>query len=313
MTGAAKIWTLHLGVLVAVMAAQYLLSPYYANQLARVLVLAIFAMGYNIAYGYTGLLSLGHALFFAFGMYGAGLAVWQVEWSAFPALAIGFVAGGVSAGAVGLLALRATGFSFMIVTLIFAQAGYLTILYFGSYTGGNEGFVVESLGRQVFGFDLAQDTPRAVTAFALFAAALLANLWLVRSPFGRMMVAIRNNDEPGRMTGYKPFKVKLTVMVISGLYAGAAGAAYGILFGYVGAGFAGVQYSLLPMLYTLMGGAGTVLGPLLGTIVMFTLLKITAIGTSEQLLVVGVALIGVMLFVPRGILGMVRTRWKWLP
>ena len=313
MTGAAKIWTLHLGVLVAVMAAQYLLSPFYANQLARVLVLAIFAMGYNIAYGYTGLLSLGHALFFAFGMYGAGLAVWQVEWSAFPALAIGFVAGGVSAGAVGLLALRATGFSFMIVTLIFAQAGYLTILYFGSYTGGNEGFVVESLGRQVFGFDLAQDTPRAVTAFALFAAALLANLWLVRSPFGRMMVAIRNNDEPGRMTGYKPFKVKLTVMVISGLYAGAAGAAYGILFGYVGAGFAGVQYSLLPMLYTLMGGAGTVLGPLLGTIVMFTLLKITAIGTSEQLLVVGVALIGVMLFVPRGILGMVRTRWKWLP
>ena len=313
MTGAAKIWTLHLGVLVAVMAAQYLLSPFYANQLARVLVLAIFAMGYNIAYGYTGLLSLGHALFFAFGMYGAGLAVWQVEWAAFPAMAIGFVAGGVSAGAVGLLALRATGFSFMIVTLIFAQAGYLTILYFGSYTGGNEGFVVESLGRQVFGFDLAQDTPRAVTAFALFAAALLANLWLVRSPFGRMMVAIRNNDEPGRMTGYKPFKVKLTVMVISGLYAGAAGAAYGILFGYVGTGFAGVQYSLLPMLYTLMGGAGTVLGPLLGTIVMFTLLKITAIGTSEQLLVVGVALIGVMLFVPRGILGMVRTRWKWLP
>ena len=314
MTVGAKIWGLHLGVLVVLFAAQQLLPPYYANQLARGLVLAIFAMGYNIAYGYTGLLSLGHALFFAFGMYGAGLAVWQVEWTAFPALAMGLIAGAVAAGTVGLLALRTTGVSFMIITLMFAQAGYLTILYFGTYTGGDEGFVVEAIGRRVFGFDLAQDTPRAVLAFALFAIALLVNLWLVRSPFGRVMVAMRENEERSRMLGYNPFRVKLIVMIISGLYAGLAGAAYGILFGYVGANFATVQYSILPMLYTLMGGAGTVLGPLLGTLVMFTLIEIASIVTSAQLLVVGLALVGLVLFAPRGLLGVVRKRWlRWLP
>lgn len=314
MNTAAKIWGLHLAVLVTLFAAQVLLPPYYANQLARVLILAIFAMGYNIAHGYTGLLSLGHALFFAFGMYGAGLAVWQVEWTTFPALVAGLVAGGVSAAAVGLLALRTTSVSFMIVTLMFAQAGYLTILYFGSYTGGDEGFVVEAIGRQVFGYDLAQDAPRARMALVLFGAALLANLWLVRSPFGRVMVAIRENEERSRMLGYNPFRVKMIVMIISGVYAGLAGAAYGILFGYVGASFATVQYSILPMLYALMGGSGTVLGPLLGTIVMFALVEIASIVTSQHLLVVGVALVGLVLFAPRGLLGAVRHRWfPWLP
>ena len=314
MTDGSRNWALHLAALLAVIAAQILLPPYYANQLARILVLAIFAMGYNIAHGYTGLLSLGHALFFAFGMSGAGLAVWQVEWTFFPAVVLGMIAGGVSAGAVGLLALRTTGVSFMIVTLMFAQAGYLTILYFGSYTGGDEGFVVETIGRQVFGHDLAQDTPRALMAFALFAIAVLAKLWLVRSPFGRVMVAIRENEDRSRMLGYNPFRVKLIVMIISGLYAGLAGAAYGILFGYVGASFATVQYSILPMLYALMGGAGTVLGPLLGTILMFALVEIASIVTSQQVLVVGVALVGLVMFAPRGVLGVVRDRWlRWLP
>ncbi len=314
MTEAAKIWGLHLGVVLALLAAQNLLPPYYANQLARVLVLALFAMGYNIAHGYTGMLSLGHALFFAVGMYGAGLAVWHLEWTAFPALVIGVIAGGITAAAVGLLALRTTGVSFMIVTLMFAQTGYLTILYFGSYTGGDEGFVVEAIGRQVFGFDLAQDAPRGLFALALFALGLLAKLWLVRSPFGRVMLAMRENEDRSRMLGYNPFRVKLIVLVISGIYAGLAGAAYGVLFGYVGASFATVQYSILPMLYALMGGAGTVLGPLLGTTVMFVLVEIASLITSAQLLVVGVALVCLVLFAPRGLLGVVRDRWlRWLP
>ena len=159
---------------------------------------------------------------------------------------------------------------------MFAQAGYLVILYLGSVTGGDEGFVVEATGRKLFGADLASDGPRAVVAFALFSAALMINLVLVRSPFGRVMVAMRENEERSRMLGYNPFTVKLTVLVISGLFSGIAGAAYGILFGYVGASFATVQYSILPMLYVLMGGAGTVLGPLLGAGLMFYLVDITS-------------------------------------
>lgn len=314
MSISGKIWALHLAVLALLLLAQFTLPPYHANNLARIMVLAVFAMGYNISFGYTGLLSLGHALFFAAGIYGAGLAVWQVEWSLFPALAMGLVAGGGVAGAVGLLALRTAGVSFMIVTLMFAQAGYLTILYFGRYTGGDEGFVVESIGRQAFGYDLAHDGPRAVAAFVLFGVALLVKLWLVRSPFGRVMVAMRENEERSRMLGYNPFRVKLIALVISGVYAGAAGAAYGVLFGYVGANFAGVQYSILPMLYVLMGGAGTVLGPLLGAAVMFYLVDFASGLTSAHLLVVGVALVLLVLFAPRGLLGWLRDRWlPWLP
>ena len=144
--------------------------------------------------------------------------------------------------------------------------------------------------------------------------AVMAALALARGRFGRLMVAMRENEERSRMLGYNPFAVKLAALAISGLYAGAAGAAYALLFGYVGASFATVQYSILPLLYVLLGGAGTVLGPLVGTAVMFFLVDIASAYTTAWLMVVGIALVIVTLFAPRGILGALRERWvPWLP
>ncbi|MCX7288898.1 MAG: branched-chain amino acid ABC transporter permease [Rhodobacterales bacterium] len=309
-----KVWTLHLGLIVVLFAAQFWLSPYHSTNLARIMVLAVFAMGYNLAFGYTGLLSLGHALFFAAGMYGAGLPaqLWGV--TAGPALILGILAGGGMAAAVGLLALRTAGVSFMIVTLMFAQAGYLAILYFAAVTGGDEGFTLPAAARSIAGLDLSSDTPRFLAALTLFAVGLLVSLALVRSPFGRSMVAIRENEERSRMLGLNPFTVKLVALVLSGLYAGAAGAAYGILFGYAGASFATIQYSILPMLYVLLGGAGTILGPFLGAALMFALIEVASGVTSAYLFLVGAALVALVLFAPRGILGTIRERWaKWLP
>lgn len=314
MTEGVKIWSLHLLVIAALLAAPLILPQYHATNLARIMVLAIYAMGYNLAFGYTGLLSLGHALFFAFGMYGMGLPIWQLEWLPVPALILGLVAGGVSAGVVGLLALQTAGVSFMIVTLMFAQAGHLTLLYLNTWTGGDEGFVVERAYRMIGGIDLAADTPRYLVALGLFAVAMLLCLWLVRSPFGRIMIAMRENEERSRMLGYNPFRVKLAALVISGLYAGLAGAAYGMLFGYVGATFSTIQYSILPMLYVLMGGAGTVLGPLFGAAMMFYLIDIASGFTDAWLFVVGAALVALILFAPKGVLGTIRERGlKWLP
>ncbi len=274
------------------------------------MVLAVFAIGYNIAFGYTGLLSLGHALFFAAGMYGAGLS----GLPALPALIAGTLAGGAVAVAVGLLALRTAGVSYMIVTLMFAQAGYLTLLYFGAVTGGDEGFVVPSEARMILGFDLSTDAPRYAAALILFGLSLLACLVLVRSRFGRVLVAMRENAERSRMLGYNPYTVQLTAMAISGLYAGLAGAAYAVLFGYVGASFATIQYSILPMLYVLLGGAGTVLGPFLGALVMFYLTEAASSLTTAHLFVVGVALVVLVLFAPKGILGWLREKGAtWLP
>ncbi|RUS59619.1 branched-chain amino acid ABC transporter permease [Pseudorhodobacter sp. E13] len=305
---------LHLAVLALLFAAQFILPPYHHTNIARIMVLAVFAMGYNIAFGYTGLLSLGHALFFATGLYATGLGIELWGLPAAPALVLGLLAGGAIAAATGVLALRTGGVSFMIVTLMFAQAGYLTILYFGSYTRGDEGFVIARAARSLGPLDLSSDTPRYFAALILFALGLLANLALVRSRLGRAMVAMRENEERSRMLGYNPFKVKLTALVISGLYAGAAGAAYGVLFGYVGASFAAIQYSIMPLLYVLLGGAGTTLGPFLGALLMFYLIDLSSGVTTAHLFVVGAALLVLVLFAPKGILGWLRDRGaKWLP
>lgn len=309
-----RVWLLHLAVLVALFAAQFWLSPYHATNLARIMVLAVFAMGYNLAFGYTGLLSLGHALFFAAGIYAAGLPaqLWGV--TAGPALILGLLGGGLAAAAVGLLALRTAGVSFMIVTLMFAQAGYLTLLYFGATTGGDEGFTLPAASRTLLGFDLSTDMPRFLAALVLFGIGLLASFVLVRSPFGRTLVAMRENEERSRMLGYNPFTVKLAALTLSGLYAGAAGGAYAILFGYAGASFATIQYSILPMLYVLLGGAGTTLGPLLGAALMFVLIEAATGLTTAHQFIVGAALVGLVLFAPKGILGTIRERWaRWLP
>ena len=309
-----KLWILHFALIAGLFAAQFLLSPYLTTQLARIMVRAVFAMGYNLAFGYTGLLSLGHALFFAAGMYAAGLLARDQGWTAGPALIAGIAAGGALAAAIGLLALRTAGVSFMIVTLMFAQAGYLTILYFGPTTGGDEGFTLPAVSRTLLGFDLSTDMPRFAVALLLFAVALLVSLALVRSPFGRSMVAMRENEERSRMLGYNPFTVKLAALTFSGMYAGAAGAGYGLLFGYVGASFATIQYSILPMLYVLLGGAGTTLGPILGAILMFALIETASGLTSAYLFFVGAALVALVLFAPKGILGTIRERWaRWLP
>lgn len=300
-----KGWGLHVGLLLALALLGLLLPPYHATNLARIMVLTVFAIGYNIAFGYTGLLSLGHALFLAAGLYAAGLGVTLGGWGAGAGLLAGTLTGGAAAALVGLLALRTTGVAFMIVTLMFAQAGYLATLYFGTITRGDEGFVLPTAARQIAGFSLSDDRARYVLALTLFAAALLGCLALVRSGTGRVLVAVRENPERARMLGYDPFRYRLLALTLSGLCAGASGAAYALLFGYVGATFATIQYSILALLWVLLGGAGTVAGPLVGTAILFYLVDLGSGATGNAMLVVGLALIGLVLFLPRGLLG----RW----
>lgn len=305
---------LTLAVIAALFAASFLLPAYHHGVVARIMVLAVYAIGYNLAFGYTGLLSLGHAMFFGAGLYATGLMMQHQGWSAEAALAIGPLAGAGLALLVGLLALRTTGVSFMIVTMMFGQAAYLTVLYFTPLTRGEEGFVLPQALRQVAGVDLSADGPRYLVAWGLVSVALLLSLWLVRSRFGRVMVAMRENEERSRMLGYNPFARKLAVLTLSGAYAGAAGAAYALLFGYAGASFAQTQYSILPLLYTLTGGAAVVAGPLVGAGVIFYLTEWASAFTSAWAFVLGAALVILVLFAPKGILGWMRAKlWKELP
>lgn len=314
MSTGTKVLALHGGVLLALFLLQFVLPAYHHGNLARIMVLASYAIGYNILFGYTGLLSLGHALFFAAGMYGMALGIQQFGLSVAPALIAGVICGAIVSTALALLALRTAGVAFMIVTLMFAQAGYLTVLYFGEFTRGDEGFVIQQAQRVLWGIDLSDPTNRYFAAFTLFAISLLASLWLVRRPFGKTLVAIRENEERVRMLGYNTFAHKLGAMVISGTISAAAGAAYGLLFGYAGASFASVQYSIFPLLWVLLGGAGTVLGPFVGTLFMFYLIDLSSGITTAYMLIAGVVLVFLTLFAPQGLTGELRKRiWRWLP
>ena len=314
MSETRKSWVLHIGVLALLLALNFILPDYHHGNLARVMVLACYAMGYNMLFGYTGLLSLGHALFFAAGMYGMSLTIQHLGWSAGPAMLIGLASGLLMSFVVGVLSLRTAGVAFMIVTLMFAQAGYLAVLYFGEYTRGDEGFVIQTASRQIIGIDLSDPMNRYVAALVLFAVCLLITLWVMQTSFGRVLIAIRENEERTRMLGYDVHRHKLLAILLSGTISAAAGAGYGLLFGYAGATFASVQYSIFPLLWVLLGGAGTILGPFVGTLFMFYLIDLSSDISTAYMLIAGVTLVLLTLFAPQGLVGELRRRsFRWLP
>lgn len=304
----------HGGAIVLLFLLQFVLPPYHHTNFTSIMVLATYGIGYNILIGYTGLLSLGHAMFFAAGLYGAGLTVHYFGIDPVSAFIVGALAALVFATAVGLIALRTTGVSFMIVTMMFAQACFLTILYFNEVTRGDEGIVLSEAARQIGGFSLTNPTVRYNLALALFAGGLILCLVLIRSRVGRVLIAIRENEERTKMLGYHTFRYKLLALALSGLLSGAAGASYALMFGYVGATFASIEYSIFALLWVLLGGAGTILGPIVGALLMFYLVEWTSEVTQSYRIVVGGALVLLTLFFPKGILGTLREkRLRWLP
>jgi branched-chain amino acid transport system permease protein len=313
-----RVIALHVGVLAALFLVQFVLPDYHHLALTRVMLLAIYAMGYNMLFGYTGLLSLGHAMFFAAGLYGAGMTAYYTDLGVPLAFLIGICCGAALSLVIGVIALRTTGVAFMIVTMMFGQVAYLTITYFTDYTRGEEGLTMPTSARSFDLLGLHVDLTNAVQrynlALGLLALTLLVIFVVVRGPTGRVLIAIRENETRTLMLGFDTFRMKLGALVLSGTISAMAGAAYGLMFAYVGATFATIQYSIEALLFTLLGGAGTVLGPLLGSILMFYMIDITSEYTQAYLLVTGVALVVLVLFFPKGILGTIRERWlPWLP
>jgi branched-chain amino acid transport system permease protein len=305
---------LHGGALAVLFLLQFVLPSYHHTNFTSIMVLATYGIGYNILIGYTGLLSLGHAMFFAAGLYAAGLTVHYFGIDPVSAFVLGALAALAFATAVGLIALRTTGVSFMIVTMMFAQACFLLILYFNEWTRGDEGIVLSEAARRVGGLSLVNPTVRYNLALALFAGGLILCFVLIRSRVGRVLIAIRENEERVKMLGYHTFRYKLLALALSGLLSGAAGASYALMFGYVGATFASIEYSIYALLWVLLGGAGTILGPIVGALLMFYLVEWTGDVTESYRIVVGAVLVLLTLFFPKGILGTLREkRLRWLP
>ena len=313
-----KVLAFHLGIIVLLLVSQFVLTPYHHTNVARIMVFATFALGYNILLGYTGLLSLGHAMFFAAGIYGAGLTVFYFQFGAIEAFAAGVLSSLVLGLVFGLIVIRTSGVSFLIVTLMFAQAAFLTILYFNEITLGDQGIVISQVLQPLtlWGTEFPFSNPAVKynAALLLFAVTFIICIALVYSPVGRVLVAIRENEARTRMLGYNTYKYKLVSLVISATLSGAAGAMYALLFSYIGSTFASIQYSIFPLLWTLVGGMGTLIGPILGTGLMFYLVDISSGLTESHLIVVGVVLVGLVLWFPKGLMGTIREKWlPWLP
>jgi branched-chain amino acid transport system permease protein len=304
-------------VLAVLFLMQFVVPEYYVLTITRMMALAVFAIGYNILLGYVGLLSLGHAMFFAAGLYGAGLASYHLGISVPLAFLSGVLAAFILAAAIGFVALPTQRVSFMIVTLMFSQVGFLMTFYFAGVTGGQDGLSLPHAARSIslgsWTLDLADGVVRFNLAFGLLLIALVVSFFLLVSSRGRIFSAIRENEGRTEMLGFNTFAAKFEAFLYSGTIAGAAGAAYGLLFGYIGSTFASIQYSIEVLLFTLLGGAGTLLGPLVGVALMMAMIDRLSEWTTAYLLVVGAVLIALVLWFPKGILGTIRERWlPWL-
>lgn len=308
----------HLSLIAFLFVLQFVLPPFHQSMMTRIMVFSTYAFGYNILLGYTGLMSLGHAMLFSTGLYTVGLTVFYLNFEPLSALALAAFASVFVSAVLAAVVLRTTGVFFLIVTMIFSQVFYLTTLYFNEYTYGDQGFVISQYLKPIdlgmFQLNVADNAVKYNLALLFFALGLLISLYVSRSPFGLVLNAIKENPGRVEMLGYNVFRYKLAAFVISGTVAGLAGAAYALIFSYVGSSLAFILNSINPLLWTLLGGAGTTIGPFVGAFLMTYIINFTSSLTESYLFVVGLALIVTILAFPKGIMGVVRKRWvKWLP
>lgn len=281
-----------------------LLAPavIYPVLLAKVLCFAIFACAFNLLLGYAGLLSFGHAAFFGGGAYIAG---WLLRDAGMPVLVA--VGGAMSFGAllgwaVGALAIRRQGIYFAMITLAIAQLAYF-IFHRAGFTGGDDGMQGIPRGT-VFGVDLSDDLN---LYFFVLAVALLAFLLIQRtihSPFGQILKAIRENEARVVSLGYDVDRYKLLVFVISAALAGLAGAVKMVIFNFATLADAHWHTSGEVILMTLLGGVGTVFGPVVGAATVVVLHNELADKVGALIdVVMGVIFIFCVLTFRRGIVG----------
>lgn len=281
-----------------------LVAPFaiYPIFMMKLLCFALFACAFNLLLGYTGLLSFGHAAFFGGAAYITGFVV--KDWG-FPPL-IGILAGTAVAtllGAIfGGLAIRRKGIYFAMITLALAQIVYFVALQ-ANFTGGENGLQGVPRG-QLFGFiDLNQ--PLNMYYFVL--AVFLVGFWIIdraiHSPFGQVLQAIRENEDRALSLGYRVERVKLLAFVLSASLAGLAGSTKTIVFQFASLTDVHWQTSGEVILMNLVGGLGTVVGPIVGAVTIVTLQsKLASMGSWVTVIIGAIFIVCVLLF-RRGIVG----------
>lgn len=285
--------------------------PYQALAV-NILIYGLFALGFNLVFGYTGVLSFGHAAFFGVGAYGTGIAIVHLGLPWFVAIPIGVVAAGITAMIMGALAIRTRGIYFAMVTLALAQCVYYIVYQFDGWTGGEDGLTGVSVGAIDLGFariSLFDPTAKYFFVLAFVAVAIYLFSRILASPFGAVLEAIRENEDRARACGYDVRFTKWVAFVISGLFCGLAGALNSIHLSVVPIEILHYQMSGQVVMMALLGGMGTFFGPFVGAIVFLLLEDVTTSFTSHWQLVLGLVFIACVLFFPRGVWG---SLLKWV-
>jgi branched-chain amino acid transport system permease protein len=256
-------------VLLAVVAVLPLFGAYPVFVM-KVMCYALFACAFNLLIGFTGLLSFGHAAFLGGAAYAAGhaLKVWGLPTEL--GLLVGVVAGAVLGLVMGALAIRRSGIYFSMITLALAQMLYFFFLQAG-FTGGEDGLQSVPRGKLLGLVDLQSDITLYYVVLAIFVLSFLLIFRTVHSPFGQVLKAFRENEARATSLGYDTARFKLLAFVLSAALAGLAGATKTLVLGFATLSDAHWSTSGLVILMVLMGGMGTMLGPILGAFVVVAL------------------------------------------
>ncbi len=285
----------------------------YPIFLMKLMCFALFACAFNLLLGYVGLLSFGHAAFFGMGSY---LAAYSAKtWGLPPELAVlsGTTLAVVMGFAFGAIAIRRQGIYFAMITLALAQMTYFFSIQTPAFTGGEDGVQGAPRGKLLGLVDLNDNRALYVVVAVVFILSLLFIQRVIRSPFGQVMRAIRDNQTRAISLGYKVDTYKLLAFVLSAGLAGLAGSMKAIVFQVATLNDVHWSMSGVPVIMTLVGGLGTMFGPVVGAIVFVTMENYLTYLGSWVMVIEGFIFFVCVLFFRQGLLGIIPKRWRrWL-
>ena len=289
--------------------AEWESSRFATTVLRDILVFAIFALSLDLLVGRAGMPSLGHAAFFGAGAYAAGVATQRLGTDQLP-LTLGAAALVAAALAllIGTLVVRSEGIFFLMLTLAFAQIVFAIAFQWTSVTGGSNGLA--GIARPFLGgIDLNPPDRMYVLVSATFLAVVLLVRAVAGSPYGRVLVGIRENERRMRALGYDTARIRLSAFVLAGSIAGIAGALSAYSLRFVSAQDVGIGTSIRAFVMVLVGGAGTLAGPVIGAAVVLYVERILSSAVPVAETVLGLLFVAFVLLARQGIVGIGGAAW----
>jgi branched-chain amino acid transport system permease protein len=297
-------------VLLALLALPFLMTDYPRALVSEIFIFAIFAMSLDLLLGFTGLMSLGHAAFFGLGAYAVAVLGTQFGVNAWLGVAAGVAVAGCGAALIGFFCVRTGGIPFLMLTLAFSQLVFSVALKWRDVTGGSDGIAIAERP-SLFGYDLSHSLVMYFMALSFFALTYWGLRRLLNAPLGHAFVGIRENEQRMMAIGYPTRAYKLLSFTIAGAIAGLAGGLYAIFNGFISADAVYWTASGDILIMTMLGGAGTLIGPALGAAIVLLMKNVVSSYSEHWLAIIGVTFICCVMFFPGGLWGTLqRLQWR---